>query len=97
MTFSLVARSADGRLHGVAVASKFLAAGALVPAAAEVGALATQAHVNLAYRPQGLTLLRTGVAAADVVAGLIAADGDPVRLAVAVLAAAALAGWAVRD
>ncbi|MEV4759478.1 DUF1028 domain-containing protein [Micromonospora sp. NPDC049559] len=75
MTFSIVARSADGRLHGVAVASKFLAAGALVPAAeAEVGALATQAHVNLAYRPQGLALLRTGVAAADVVAGLTAAD-----------------------
>lgn len=75
MTFSIVARSADGRLHGVAVASKFLAAGALVPAAeAEVGAVATQAHVNLAYRPQGLALLRTGVAADDVVAGLIAAD-----------------------
>ncbi|WP_200215689.1 DUF1028 domain-containing protein [Micromonospora coerulea] len=75
MTFSIVARSADGRLHGVAVASKFLAAGALVPAAeAEVGAIASQAHVNLAYRPQGLALLRTGVAAADVVAGLVAAD-----------------------
>ncbi|SCL36646.1 Uncharacterized conserved protein, Ntn-hydrolase superfamily [Micromonospora rhizosphaerae] len=75
MTFSIVARSADGRLHGVAVASKFLAAGALVPAAeAEVGAVATQAHVNLAYRPQGLALLRTGVAVADVVAGLVAAD-----------------------
>lgn len=75
MTFSIVARSADGRLHGVAVASKFLAAGALVPAAeAEVGAVATQAHVNLAYRPQGLALLRTGVTADDVVAGLIAAD-----------------------
>ncbi|MEW2378459.1 DUF1028 domain-containing protein [Micromonospora sp. NPDC047812] len=77
MTFSLVARSDDGRRHGVVVASRFLAAGALVPAAeAEVGALATQAHVNLAYRPQGLTLLRTGVAAADVVAGLVAADPD---------------------
>ncbi|MEH0985348.1 DUF1028 domain-containing protein [Micromonospora sp. CPCC 205556] len=75
MTFSLVARSADGRLHGIAVASRFLAAGALVPAAeAEVGALATQAHANLAYRPQGLALLRSGTAAADVVAGLVAAD-----------------------
>ncbi|MGR6320822.1 DUF1028 domain-containing protein [Micromonospora soli] len=75
MTFSIVARSADGRLHGVAVASKFLAAGALVPAAeAEVGAVATQAHVNLAYRGQGLALLRSGVAAADAVAGLVAAD-----------------------
>ncbi|MEW2384705.1 DUF1028 domain-containing protein [Micromonospora sp. NPDC047707] len=77
MTFSLVARSDDGRLHGVVVASRFLAAGALVPAAeAEVGALATQAHVNLAYRPQGLALLRTGVAATDVVAGLVAADPE---------------------
>ncbi|RKN25574.1 DUF1028 domain-containing protein [Micromonospora musae] len=77
MTFSIVARSDDGKLHGVAVASKFLAAGALVPAAeADAGALATQASANLAYRPQGLTMLRTGVAAADVVAGLVAADAE---------------------
>lgn len=75
MTFSIVARSADGLAHGVAVASKFLAAGAVVPAAeAGVGALATQSYANLAYRPQGLTLLRTQVAAAEVVAGLTAAD-----------------------
>ncbi len=75
MTFSIAARSADGQSHGVAVASKFLAVGAAVPAAeAQVGALATQSYANLAYRPQGLTLLRTGVAAADVVAGLTAAD-----------------------
>ncbi|MEV1286181.1 DUF1028 domain-containing protein [Micromonospora sp. NPDC049679] len=75
MTFSIVARSADGRLHGVAVASKFLAAGAYVPAAeADMGALATQAYVNLAYRPQGLALLRTGLSAAEVVAALVATD-----------------------
>ncbi|WP_155373187.1 DUF1028 domain-containing protein [Catellatospora vulcania] len=75
MTFSIVARSADGVAHGVAVASKFLAVGAAVPAAeAAVGALATQSYANLAYRPQGLALLRTGTAAADVVAGLTAAD-----------------------
>jgi len=75
MTFSIVARSADGLSYGVAVASKFLAVGAAVPAAeAGVGALATQAYANLAYRPQGLVLLRTGVGAADVVAGLTAAD-----------------------
>jgi uncharacterized Ntn-hydrolase superfamily protein len=75
VTFSIVARSADDRLYGVAVASRFLAVGAVVPAAeAEVGALATQAQANLAYRPQGLALLRTGVAADDVVAGLVAAD-----------------------
>jgi uncharacterized Ntn-hydrolase superfamily protein len=75
MTFSIVARSTDGQSYGVAVASKFLAVGAAVPAAeAGVGALATQSYANLAYRPQGLALLRTGVAAADVVAGLTAAD-----------------------
>jgi len=75
MTFSIVARSADGSAHGVAVASKFLAVGAVVPAAeAAVGAIATQSYANLAYRPQGLMLLRTGVAPADVVAGLVAAD-----------------------
>ena len=75
MTFSIVARSGDGRAHGVAVASKFLSVGNAVPAAeADVGALATQSYANLAYRPQGLTLLRTGVGAAGVVAGLTAAD-----------------------
>jgi uncharacterized Ntn-hydrolase superfamily protein len=75
MTFSIVARSSDGRAHGVAVASKFLAVGAAVPAGeADVGALATQSYANLAYRPQGLALLRTGVPAAGVVAGLTAAD-----------------------
>lgn len=75
MTFSIVARSADGTAHGVAVASKFLAVGAAVPAAeAAVGALATQSYANLAYRPQGLALLRTGVTAQGVVDGLTAAD-----------------------
>ena len=61
MTFSIVARSADGTSFGVAVASKFLAVGAAVPAAeAGVGAIATQAHANLAYRPDGLAQLRNG-------------------------------------
>lgn len=75
MTFSIVARSADGTAHGIAVASKFLAVGAAVPAAeADVGALATQAHANLAYRQQGLALLRSGMEPADVVARLTGAD-----------------------
>lgn len=78
MTFSIVARGTDGSgrpAYGVAVASKFLAVGAAVPAADPVaGALATQSMANLAYRPQGLALLRSGTAAADVVAGLTAAD-----------------------
>lgn len=79
MTFSIVARSADGGALGVAVASKFLGVGAAVPAAlADVGAVATQSYANLAYRPQALALLGTGVPAAQAVAGLIAADDGPI-------------------
>jgi uncharacterized Ntn-hydrolase superfamily protein len=86
MTFSIVARSADGRAHGVAVASKFLAVGAAVPAAeADVGAVATQSYANLGYRPQGLTLLRTGVSAVGVVAGLTAADDGRAKRQVGVV------------
>jgi uncharacterized Ntn-hydrolase superfamily protein len=59
VTFSIVAT--DGEAWGVAVASKFLAAGAAVPAAAVgVGAIATQSYANLAYRSDGLRLLREG-------------------------------------
>src|SRR4051812_38383318 len=79
MTFSIVARSADGTALGVAVASRFLGAGAAVPAAlADVGAVATQSYANLAYRPQALALLGTGVAATGTVRALIAADTGPV-------------------
>ncbi|GHJ42159.1 hypothetical protein Sm713_77680 [Streptomyces sp. TS71-3] len=67
----------SGPAFGIAVASKFLAVGAAVPAAeAGVGAVATQASANLRYRPQGLALLRTGLDSADVVAALLAADRD---------------------
>jgi uncharacterized Ntn-hydrolase superfamily protein len=73
MTFSIVAR--DGESFGVAVASKFLAAGALVPwAAAGAGALATQAFANLSYGPRGLELLSAGASAAEVVSLLTGAD-----------------------
>jgi uncharacterized Ntn-hydrolase superfamily protein len=75
MTFSIVARSDDGRSWGVAVASKYLGSGGAVPAAeAGAGALATQSYVNLGYRPQGLSLLRAGLSAEQVVAALTAAD-----------------------
>jgi uncharacterized Ntn-hydrolase superfamily protein len=73
MTFSIVGR--DGDAYGVAVASKFLAVGSAVPVAvAGVGALATQAWANLAYRPDGIALLRGGASSADVVARLTGAD-----------------------
>ena len=75
MTFSIVARSADGASWGVAVASKFLAAGAVVPAArAGVGAVATQSFVNLRYVPDGLALLEQGVPGPEALQRLTAAD-----------------------
>lgn len=87
MTFSIVGRGDDGTL-GVAVASKFLAVGAVVPAAAaDVGAVATQAHANLAYLPQALALLRQGSTSAEVVETVTAADPDRAHRQLGVLAA----------
>ncbi len=64
MTFSIVARSADGQSWGVAVASKFLAVGNAVPAAvAGVGAIATQADANVAFKGIALSLLDEGATA----------------------------------
>jgi uncharacterized Ntn-hydrolase superfamily protein len=75
MTFSIVGRSADGAEMGVAVASKFLAAGAYVPAAAvRADALATQAHCNLELRTRGLEMLAAGTPAAAVLTEFFAAD-----------------------
>jgi uncharacterized Ntn-hydrolase superfamily protein len=74
-TYSIVACDLEAREWGVAVQSKFLAVGAAVPAAEpEVGAVATQAWANLAYRPGGLALLREGYAAEEVVRTLVGAD-----------------------
>jgi uncharacterized Ntn-hydrolase superfamily protein len=73
MTYSIVAT--DGEHWGVAVASKFLAVGAAVPAAAwGVGAVATQSYANLAYRPEGLRLMGEGRSAQQTLDALTAAD-----------------------
>ena len=75
MTFSIVATNADRSQFGIAVASKFLAVGAAVPAArAGVGALATQAWANTAYKADGLALLTTGANAKETVATLTRLD-----------------------
>jgi uncharacterized Ntn-hydrolase superfamily protein len=74
VTWSIVARDADGAF-GVAVASRFFAVGALCPGARSgVGALSTQALVNPGYGPRGLDLLEQGVTAADALARLVAGD-----------------------
>ena len=60
---------------GVAVASKFLAVGAVVPhARAGVGAIATQALANVRYGADGLALLAQGLPAAEALARLTAGD-----------------------
>jgi len=74
MTWSIVARDADGSL-GVAVASRFFAVGALCPyARSGVGALATQALVNPMYGPAGLERLSAGVSPQRAIVALTAAD-----------------------
>ncbi|RHW26972.1 DUF1028 domain-containing protein [Nocardioides immobilis] len=77
MTFSIVARSADGESWGVAVASKFLAVGAAVPAAvAGVGAIATQADANVAYKGIALSLLDEGATAPVALQRLLEEDTE---------------------
>src|SRR6187431_1180720 len=75
MTFSIVGRSADGESWGVAVASKFLAVGSAVPAAvAGVGAIATQADANVAYKGQALAHLDDGANASVALQRLLEDD-----------------------
>src|SRR3954452_8529684 len=75
MTFSIVARSADGESWGVAVASKFLAVGSAVPAAvAGVGAIATQADANVAYKGLALAHLDEGATASVALQRLLEED-----------------------
>jgi uncharacterized Ntn-hydrolase superfamily protein len=64
MTWSVVARDKESGQLGVAVATKFFAAGAIVPyVASNIGAIATQALVNPYYGIDGLRLLREGQSA----------------------------------
>lgn len=73
MTFSIVARI--GEAYGVAVASKFIAVGSVVPAARlGVGAIATQAMAKVSYASEGLDLLGAGASAPETVALLTEAD-----------------------
>lgn len=75
MTFSIVAIDPTTGDLGVAVASRFLAVGSVVPwAKAGVGAVATQALANVAYGPAGLAALADGLSASAALDRLTAAD-----------------------
>lgn len=75
MTYSIVARDPETGRFGVAVQSHYLGVGPVVPwLEAGVGAVATQASVNISFGPLGLELLRAGRSAGEVVAALVASD-----------------------
>ena len=77
-TFSIVGFDPETKDLGVAVASKFIAVGAIVPwAKANVGAIATQALANVSYGPRGLELLSKGYSARKVIEMLV--SDDPLR------------------
>jgi uncharacterized Ntn-hydrolase superfamily protein len=76
-TYSICACDLEARQWGVAVQSKFLAVGSVVPWAEPlVGAIATQAYANPRYGPDGLRLLHEHLPAEEVVARLTDADDD---------------------
>jgi uncharacterized Ntn-hydrolase superfamily protein len=74
-TFSIVGY--EDEAWGVAVASRFLSVGALVPyARAGAGAVATQSLANLSYGPDGLDLMQEGLSAEGTLAKLLEGDHE---------------------
>ena len=75
MTFSIVAYDPERKEWGVAVQSKFIAVGSIVPwAKSGIGVIATQAWANTSYGPKGLALLEQGLTAEDVISILTKKD-----------------------
>ncbi|MBI1900725.1 MAG: DUF1028 domain-containing protein [Planctomycetia bacterium] len=74
-TFSIVACDLEQKEWGVAVQSRVLAVGSIVPfASADVGAIATQSLANTKYGPEGLRMLADGKSAEEVVKALTESD-----------------------
>jgi len=74
-TFSIVAIDSRNGDLGVAVASRYFSVGSVVPwAMADVGAVATQANVNVGYGQQAIDLLRQGMTAQQVLKKLLEDD-----------------------
>lgn len=89
MTYSIVARDADTGELGVAVQSHWFSVGPIVPwAMPGVGAVATQANVEVAYGPRTLALLRDGADPEQALAQLISEDAGAAGRQVAVVDAA---------
>jgi uncharacterized Ntn-hydrolase superfamily protein len=74
-TFSIVAYDPVNGDWGVTVASRYFSVGSVVPwAEAGVGAVATQANVNVGYGPKAIELLKQGLTARQVLDKLLAED-----------------------
>ncbi|MBI4565250.1 MAG: DUF1028 domain-containing protein [Planctomycetes bacterium] len=87
-TFSIVAVDPDTGELGIAVQSKFIAVGAVVPwAKAGVGAVATQAWANTTYGPRTLEMLAKGETPEDVVRKLTESDRQADRRQVGIVSA----------
>src|SRR5690606_25657409 len=77
-TFSILARDpATGELGGAVQSRVFSVGNGVLWAEAGVGAVATQAVVDVSYGPRGLELLRSGLGADEVVRRLLEEDPDP--------------------
>lgn len=75
VTFSIVARDSRNGELGVAVQSHWFSVGSIVSwARAGVGAVATQANVEVSYGPLGLELMSKGFGAAEALAKLLKVD-----------------------
>ncbi len=85
-TYSIVARDPETGELGVAVETHQMTVGRMVPFLLPgIGAIATQSLVNVSFGPMGLAMLRQGVPAAHVVAGLVASDENAHRRQLAVV------------
>lgn len=77
-TYSIVAHDPATQEWGIAVQSRFLAVGSIVPwARAGVGAIATQSFANTTYGPRGLELLAQGKSAQETLEILVESDPKP--------------------
>jgi uncharacterized Ntn-hydrolase superfamily protein len=89
VTYSIVARDPETGELGVAVQSHWFSVGPIVPwALPGVGAVATQAMVEVAYGPRALELLRQGADSRGALAQLVAEDAQAAIRQVAVIDAA---------
>lgn len=85
-TFSIVGYDPATEELGIAVQSKFVAVGAVVPwARAGVGAVATQSFANTQYGPEGLALLEAGKSPQEAIDLLTGKDGDKERRQVGIV------------